>query len=167
MPNWEAVDKIAPQWLVMSFLNSISSLYVGFYLKSFGLSLNVSLRTWVSVIYISFILWASTSYFYAINSTEVLVNIARQINVFLMFLFMSVFFHKVKSKSILISYFILIILSIEIYEVLNQAMEMIDSTGVISSGSLKGVTANRNITAFSIAIKIPFALYLIYIAETN
>jgi len=167
VPNWEAVDKIAPQWLVMSVLNSISSLYVGFYLKSYGLSLNVSLRTWVSLIYISFILWASASYFYAINSTEVIVNIARQINVFLMFLFMSVFFHKVKSKSILISYFILTILSIEIYSVLNQAMEMIESSGYISSGNLKGVTANRNITAFSIAIKIPFVLYLLYISKKN
>ena len=167
VPNWEAVDKIAPQWLVMSVLNSISSLYVGFYLKSYGLSLNVSLRTGVSLIYISFILWASASYFYAINSTEVIVNIARQINVFLMFLFMSVFFHKVKSKSILISYFILTILSIEIYSVLNQAMEMIESSGYISSGNLKGVTANRNITAFSIAIKIPFVLYLLYISKKN
>ena len=167
VPNWEAVDKIAPQWLVMSVLNSISSLYVGFYLKSYGLSLNVSLRTGVSLIYISFILWASASYFYAINSTEVIVNIARQINVFLMFLFMSVFFHKVKSKSILISYFILIILSIVIYAVLNQAMEMIESSGYISSGNLKGVTANRNITAFSIAIKIPFVLYLLYISKKN
>ena len=80
-----------------------------------------------------------------------------------MFLFMSVFFHKVKSKSILISSFILIILSVETYAVINQAMQMIESVGYISSGNLKGVTANRNITAFSIAIKIPFALYLIYL----
>ncbi|MDA9140297.1 O-antigen ligase family protein [Flavobacteriaceae bacterium] len=38
---------------------------------------------------------------------------------------------------------------------------MINTTGVISSGTLKGITANRNITAFSIAIKIPFVLYLV------
>ena len=92
---------------------STPPLYIGNYLKSFNLSLNVSLRTWISVTYISFILWAGISYYYAINPTEVIVNIARQINVFLMFLFMSVFFHKVKSKSILISSFILIILSVE------------------------------------------------------
>ena len=167
VPNWEAVDKIAPQWLVMTIINLISALYIGIYLKSFNLSLNVSLRTWISVTYISFILWAGISYYYAINPTEVIVNIARQINVFLMFLFMSVFFHKVKSKSILISSFILIILSVEIYAVINQAMQMIESVGYISSGNLKGVTANRNITAFSIAIKIPFALYLIYLSKKN
>jgi O-antigen ligase/Tfp pilus assembly protein PilF len=33
--------------------------------------------------------------------------------------------------------------------------------GGINPGVLKGVTANRNITAFSIAIKIPYVLYLI------
>ena len=35
---------------------------------------------------------------------------------------------------------------------------MIDNFGVITSGNLKGVTANRNIAAFSIALKIPFVL---------
>ena len=39
---------------------------------------------------------------------------------------------------------------------------MIDLTGFISSGTLKGVTANRNITAFSLAIKIPFVLFLFH-----
>ena len=53
VPNWEAVDKIAPQWLVMTIINLISALYIGIYLKSFNLSLNVSLRTWISVTYIS------------------------------------------------------------------------------------------------------------------
>ena len=51
------------------------------------------------------------------------------------------------------------ILSIEVYSVLNQALEMYNAGG-IKPGQLKGVTANRNITAFSIAIKIPYVLYL-------
>jgi O-antigen ligase/tetratricopeptide (TPR) repeat protein len=56
---------------------------------------------------------------------------------------------------------ITIILGIEIYSVLNEAINMINSYGSIDSGALKGVTANRNITAFSLAIKIPFILFLI------
>ena len=39
---------------------------------------------------------------------------------------------------------------------------MINTSGKIVGGQLKGVTANRNITAFSIAIKIPIMLYLIH-----
>ena len=38
---------------------------------------------------------------------------------------------------------------------------MLNNSGVISAGALKGVTANRNITAFSLAIKLPFAYYLL------
>ena len=118
--------------------------------------------TMVMFFYLLFILWASASYFYAINSTEVLVNVARQVNVFLMFINMSILLFSIRSKAILFSYFILIILSIETYAVLDQATDMIKNTGSIQSGNLKGVTANRNITAFSIAIKIPFILFIVY-----
>ena len=51
-------------------------------------------------------------------------------------------------------------MAIEVYAVLEQAMEMY-KLGSISPGNLKGVTANRNITAFSIAMKIPFVVYMI------
>ena len=40
---------------------------------------------------------------------------------------------------------------------------MISKSGIISPGALKGVTANRNITAFSLAIKIPFVLFLLHL----
>ncbi len=162
IPNLEAVDKIAPQWLAMSFINLISLIYISFNYKKFGSILNYNLKTPISIFYLLFILWASASYFYAINSTEVLVNIARQANIFLMFVNMGILIYRIRSKAILISYFILIILSIETYAVLDQATEMIKNFGSIQSGSLKGVTANRNITAFSIAIKIPFILFIIY-----
>ena len=53
----------------------------------------------------------------------------------------------------------IIILGIEVYAVILDAQGMIKSVGFISSSELKGVTANRNITAFSIAMKIPFILF--------
>ena len=48
------------------------------------------------------------------------------------------------------------ILTIEVYSVLNQAFEMYKAGG-INPGQLKGVTANRNITA--VCIKIPYIIY--------
>ena len=128
-------------------------------------NINNTIKGLLSITYTAFIFWAATSYFYAINRTEVLVNIARHFNVFLMYIHMGIFIYKIQSKAIFISYVLSSILIIEVYSVLNQAMEMINNTGFISSGSLKGVTANRNITAFSIAIKIPFVLYLIYVSK--
>ena len=64
---------------------------------------------------------------------------------------------------IFLSWVISIILAIEIYAVIEEAIELFNSTGRIIGGQLKGVTANRNITAFSLAIKIPFVLFLLHV----
>ena len=162
IPNWQAVDKIAPQWLAMSCLNLVTACYLIYRRKVFVDRTAATLKSLISVVYIGFILWASLSYFYAINPTEALVNITRQLNVLLMYLHMGILLYNIKSKAVLISYAIALILFIEIYVVLNQALEMYLNSGFISGGELKGVTANRNITAFSLAIKIPFVLFLIY-----
>ena len=161
VPNLQAVDKIAPQWVGMNLLNILSLAVFMYFRKSIKQAISNVLTLYLSLFYIGFILWAGLSYFYAINSTEVLVNITRQVNILLMFLSMGILLFNLKNKARIISWTLSIILSIEIYAVLTEALEMINTSGVISSVSLKGVTANRNITAFSIAIKIPFVLYLI------
>src|SRR6056300_955403 len=161
IPNLQAVDKIAPQWVGMTLLNLLSLTVFIYFRKSIKEKISKVLTSYLFLFYIGFILWAGLSYFYAINSTEVLVNITRQVNVLLMFLSMAILLFDLKNKARFISWTLSIILSIEIYAVLAEPLEMINATGVISSGTLKGVTANRNITAFSIAIKIPFVLYLI------
>ena len=155
VPNWDAVDKIAPQWLLMSILNTVSLAYILYFRNQFSIRITLTLSSALSYTYIGFIVWAVFSYFYAINPTEVIVNISRQVNVLMMYLTMGFFVYNLKSKITFISISITAILSIEIYAVLNEALQMINTSGVISGGALKGVTANRNITAFSIAIKIP------------
>ena len=167
IPNWEAVDKIAPQWLGMSVLNLISILYFFSKRKSLTFSLNLNLKSSLTLTYVGFILWAFGSIIYAINPTEVVVNLSRQLNVFLMFFSMAVFLFSLKNKLRFIPWVITLILGVELYAVFNEALEMINTTGFISSGTLKGITANRNITAFSIAIKIPFVLFLIHLGKKS
>lgn len=162
IPNWQAVDKIAPQWLVMSILNLVSLSYFINIRKSILGVLTLNLQSKLTLTYIGFILWAMVSLTYAINPTEVFVNLARQFNVFLMFFSMAILCYGLKNKMSLLSWVVTLILSVEVYAVLNEALQMINTSGIISSGTLKGVTANRNITAFSIAIKIPFVLFLIH-----
>ena len=160
VPNLEAVDKIAPQWLYLSINNFLCALFLFYNRKNFKEQFSVILSSFMSITYIGFVLWAGLSYFYAINSTEVLVNIVRHINTLLMFLHLGILLYNFKNKSFLVSLAIMAILSIEVYAVLQEAMQMYKEGG-INPGILKGVTANRNITAFSIAIKIPYVLYLI------
>ena len=162
VPNLGAVDKIAPQWLIMSGLNLTSIIYFFYNRKSLGEIIGLNLNSKLSLTYIGFILWAIGSLAYAINPTEVLVNLSRQLNVFLMFFIMVILTYNLKNKLNLLSWIVSIILAFEIYAVLDQAIDLFNSTGRIQGGQLKGVTANRNITAFSIAIKIPFVLYLIH-----
>ena len=161
IPNWEAVDKIAPQWLYLSILNLLCGLYLFVQRKSYQERFVAVLSSYTSIFYMGFVLWAALSYFYAINPTEVLVNIVRHFNTLFMFLHFGILIYNIKDKNRLLSLAIMAILSIEVYAVLEQALELIKNNLPLRGGNLKGVTANRNITAFSIAIKIPFVLYLI------
>jgi len=161
IPNWQAVDKIAPQWLVMSILNTISLIYFFYNRKALSVSLTSNLKSNLNITYAGFIIWCFGSIFYAINPTEALVNFSRQLNVFLMFFSMVILTYKLRNKLYLLPWVITLILLIEVFYVLNEALEMVNSSGRINGSNLKGVTANRNITAFSIAIKIPFVLILI------
>ena len=160
VPNLEAVDKIAPQWLYLSILNFLCGVFLFINRKIFKERFVVISTSFISLFYMGFVLWAALSYFYAINPTEVLVNIARHFNTLFMFLHLGILLYNIKDKNRLLSLAIVVILTIEVYAVLQQAMEMIKAGG-INSGLLKGLAANRNITAFSIAIKIPYVLYLI------
>jgi O-antigen ligase len=165
IPNWQAVDKIAPQWLVMSILNMLSLLYFFSKKTSLAATFTINLKSRLTLTYIGFILWAFGSLAYAINPTEVLVNLSRQLNVFLMFFSMGILLFSFKNKVRFVSWVITLIFGVELYAVFNEAFEMINTTGTISSGDLKGISANRNITAFSIAIKIHFVLFLIHLEK--
>ena len=161
VPNWGAVDKIAPQWLSLSILNIISISLIIFYSNYFNSKIFSVLKSGISIFYLCFFIWASFSYLYAINPTEVVVNISRQANTLFMYLHLSIFIQLFRNKATLICWALIIILSIEVYALLIQAYEMSQSAAGIVPGQLKGVTANRNIGAFSMAIKIPMILFLI------
>ena len=96
VPNWEAVDKIAPQWLLMGVLNTLAILLIGYHRNSYGKRITQTVTTTLSYTYIGFIAWAACSYFYAINPTEVIVNISRQVNVLMMYFVMGFFVYNLK-----------------------------------------------------------------------
>ena len=162
VPNWGAVDKIAPQWLVLSCINLLSSIYVLIDFKKFKLAIENLLTSFIALFYISFFLWALGSYLYAINPTEALVNLPRHANTLFMMIYLFLFLFQFSNNfKLIILWVITIILGIEIFSVLSQAQEIYFSTGKIDSGQLKGIAANRNITAFSIVVKLPFLLFLL------
>ncbi len=161
IPNFEAIDKIAPQWLFMSILNIIVGVFILKNQNVYGSRISIHFKSVLTLFYSFFIFWGGVSFFYAINSTEVLVNVSRQFNVFFMYTNMAILLISINNKEKFFSWILTLILTIEVYSIFFQAIDMINTQGGIISGNLKGVTANRNIAAFSIAMKIPFVLYLI------
>ena len=118
VPNLSAVDKIAPQWLYLSILNFVSGIYLFYNRKSFSYRFFSVLSSGMGICYISFVLWASLSYFYAINPTEVLVNIVRHFNTLFMLLSLAIFLYNIRNKNSLVSFAIMVILSIEVKAIL-------------------------------------------------
>ena len=162
VPNWGAVDKIAPQWLTLSILNLLSILIILRSPSLFSSRITKVVRTGMAALYIGFFVWAGLSYFYAINPVEVLVNMARHANTVFMYLHLTLFIYGIKDKISWVSWAMVALLGIEIYAILTEAYAMSQTVAGISPGQLKGVSANRNIGAFSMAIKIPFTLYLLH-----
>ena len=53
IPNWEAVDKIAPQWLYLSILNLCTGIYLFLNRKNYSDRITSVLSSWMSIFYIS------------------------------------------------------------------------------------------------------------------
>ena len=83
----DAVDKVAPQWVYLTIINILSTMYLFINRNLFDKILIRVLSSGISIFYLSFFAWAGLSYFYSINSTEALVNIPRHLNTLLMYLF--------------------------------------------------------------------------------
>ena len=98
IPNWGAVDRIAPQWLVMSFVNILSISFLIYHRKSLKREIALNFKSTLTLIYLGFLIWAIGSLAYAINPTEVLVNISRQFNVFLMYFSMVIISFRFKNN---------------------------------------------------------------------
>lgn len=162
IPNLTAVDQIAPQWLYLNGLNLITLLYLYLNRVSFRSSIKLLLNTRFFGLYAIFVFWSALSYFYAINSTEVLVNIARVGGVFIGFFNLFTMLQSMPNKFKVLSMLMSVYLMVEMYMVLEPALEMIRTNTFASrSRSLIGTTGNINIAAFSMVMKIPFALYLV------
>ncbi len=168
IPNWGAVDQIAPQWLYLNSVSVLSSLYIFRNHKYFAEPIGSLFKTQFSWLYAVFLVWAAASYFYAINPTEVLVNLARVVGTAIAFFNLFVLLQKIPNKFRLIALVATAALAIEMYMVLDPLLGLLKQGANASrSSALKGTTGNINIAALSLVIKLPFALYLMNLAKKN
>jgi O-antigen ligase/tetratricopeptide (TPR) repeat protein len=164
IPVFQSIDVIGPQWLFLTFLNIIVVLYVFARKNYYTETIRNLFRSHSAIIYLIFVGWALCSYFYAVNSTEVLVNGARVVDTAVAFLNIAILLSGRRENFI---YSLHIITGILFFQSLSILKEFYDGLveGVNFDGlvyGLKGNAGNKNIMAAILAIKIPFALYTVY-----
>ena len=76
--NFQAIDKVAPQWFFMGVLNFFGGIFIIRNKDILDERVSPYLKSWITILYSIFIFWAGLSFFYAINPTEVIVNFTIQ-----------------------------------------------------------------------------------------
>jgi O-antigen ligase len=162
-----AIDILGPQWVYFGSINLITCFYLFLLSKDHINSLKNLLFSYYFWAYSILMIWAIGSYFYAINSVETIINFPRYFNVYIS-IFLSFFLiSKIKSPFVFISYLISGFLFIELISYYNDYIQFFSNNDYFDPVKVKGVSGNKNITAASIAIKIPFVLYLMNISRSR
>lgn len=167
IPALGAIDILAPQWIFLGSVNLITSIYLFFNSTTFSNPLYKLFKNYFFWGYFILIVWAAISYFYAINQVETLINLPRYFNVFVACIFCFLLISKIKNPIMFVTYVFGGFLLIEISAYYNDFLEVYSSDKYFSLTRVKGVSGNKNITAASIAIKIPMILYLVNVTKSN
>ena len=116
-------------------------------------------------IYVFYVIWNFLSYFYAINPTETLINLPRVFNTFSAIFFCFLLIFNLPKKLYYVTRLFLFFLIAELLAYYNDLATVFPKEG-LNVILIKGFAGNKNITAASIAFKLPFALYLVYFKKT-
>ncbi len=161
-----AADEIASQWLYLSIINTLSFLFLLYLkqplsIKSFD---NLSIKLFGLLIILS-----SFSILVSLNKTETIVALTKWIMVFISLVFLTVHLKNSKINFKTVSIILTIFLSYEIFRSITPYFQIIEITdfSFSFSSALMGVTGNKNITAASILIKVPFCFFLYRNSKTN
>lgn len=158
-PTYESVDVIGGQWLNLSILNTLGIMLVFFgYEKSL---LKEVILSPILFTFILFLLWGLGSFFYAFNTSEVLIETFRNFTLFLNLILTTYF---LKKYDLNLERFFIIVSLILFYEVVLVLFKTLQQNGTLFNLNRNqvslGIAANINITSYSILYKIPFLFFL-------
>ena len=143
----------------MDFLGGVNIL-VSSYILFLHLKILKILSSFLHCIYLYlfYFIWNLLSYFYAINPVETLINIPRIGNTFFAILFCFLLLSKIRNSLEFVFTIFFLFLVAEMVSYYYDLSEIYPVQG-LRVIAIKGFAGNKNITAASIAFKIPFAIY--------
>jgi O-antigen ligase len=163
IPTMNAIDVMGPQWLYLSLLDLLVTGYVLARKDLYSGSIQLIFNQLFSKLFLGLFILAGISIFFAINQVEAWVCYARFIITIVAFINISALFNKAQYLFKAIARAFSIILLIESVQYFNIFFSSLDSVSLDALiFNLNGNTGNKNIFAASLAIKIPFILYVLY-----
>jgi len=156
-PNFNSTDVIGSQWLYISMLNILGLIMI-YRLKGVE-NIHSTLKNPIISCFTLLGLWATMSFLYASNDSEVFIESVRLFTLILLLINLSYALYIIKHRMRFISTILVIYLGIETLFVLIPTYNIHGTfVGLARNQIFKGIAANINITAFSILLKVPFAI---------
>lgn len=161
LSNFGAIDILAPQWIYLGAINILSCLYFLFNPNALSTAFRPFFKSAFIYLYLFYLVWNILSYFYAINPVETLINLPRLGSTFFALFFSYFLIYNLPNKFFFVSRLFLVFLIAELAAYYNDFATIYPKEG-LRVIAIKGFAGNKNITAASIAFKLPFALYLLH-----
>lgn len=166
-PQGYIIDREAWQWLFLSVVNLgalIFNLFLTFKGKLKPLKTPISLKIF-SILF----LWAAVSILYSLSFQVTVIDLSRFFIYLITFYNLLIVFNEVEISLKQLSYLFTVLFIIEVFFSFKPLFEMI-SQGLFQNydaNLLEGLASNVNVTSFSIALKVPFIIYLFYNEKSN
>jgi hypothetical protein len=162
-------DVMGAQWLYASSLSLVILGYIGIRYTTYAEAISQVFAYKFTLVFTLLLFWAIGSYFYAINPTETLVTLARLITTYFVFINLSILFYQQDQKTIFtgIAYGITLLLFFDAIYILKTFSANLRTMNNLDSAIL-GINkyhGNKNVTAASLLIMIPFSIYVIMSAK--
>ena len=167
VPSLTTIDKVAPQFLYLSILNIFTIIYLISRVGFFEVFKATFKNNFIVFLLFLFWAWGLLSLLYAINKSEVLIESSRIIIYIYSYTNFLILIKWTKIDLKKVSFLFSIILAMEVFSVLIRFyglyLSNYDSSIILGRNlELKAFTGNINITAFTMALKTPFLIFLLY-----
>ena len=163
IPDLGGADVMGAQWLYSSVLDLVVLGYIFFNKSTYSEAIQAIYSYKFTILFSALVIWATGSYFYALNPTETLVTLARLITTYIIFINVSILFYKQDIEKVfnIVAYIVGFILLYDAIYVISTFNNNVKTNFDPSIGSITGNHGNKNVMAASLLIKFPFIVWII------
>jgi len=165
----DAMDKSATQWVYLNILNITNAVIFLFFFKDYHHSIKIVFFKKPYFIFFLFLVSLTISIIYAPNLSIAFIKLSEWLTIFISSLIIGTILKILRPSIKTISALIVVSLMADLYFTYQSYFQFIKYIDFSRDYSiyLKGVSGNKNITAASFVIRLPFIFYLLLSSKNN